>query len=99
MRPFGKFFLLALAFFLFLFFAKFLVMAFIAAVALTFISSVVRKIRQASYYGDYLTPHDRRWLPVDSSMFPRQDPGLEPLVEMDDLKDGWYLKHRSIRVG
>ena len=99
MRHFRKFFLLSLGFFLFLFFAKFLVLAFIAATLLTFISSIVKGVKQSTYYGDYRTPYSRQGLPYAGAPDFDTSSGLvEPLLGKEYAENSWRGDHRSINV-
>lgn len=99
MKPFKRFFMLSLGFFLFLFFAKFLVLAFLAAGLLTFISFAVRKISAISsnqYY--YLPEEDGRRQQRFEGFGGNWSNQPEPLFNHQRKEERWEEDFRSITV-
>ncbi len=99
MRPFRRFFMLSLAFFLFLFFAKFLIFAFIAAVVLTFLSYAIKGVKR--FLEQRYDPYDRgMWLPEESGLdLDHWSQAPEPLlVKPRHRDDRWQEDFRSITV-
>lgn len=99
MRPFRSFFLMSLAFFLFLFFARFLIFAFIAAAILTFIAFVIRKISMISRYS-YWDDDRHYWQQEKSYALPRYKEYEEPLFyeKERETEFDWLKEYRTIKV-